>query len=198
MSSKISFFKWTPQDKISAVVALGMGFKRDFTDISDQTKSICSTAALIALQNNVPLILVGQEMASEREESEEIDIQTRWIPNETVKMYRFVRRYHTEPALVEKISQVGALTLFGKLDRVLDLIEQKEWEKIVIVCHVDMVRRMKKVLKQLSLIKDAACSVYLAPVRPAYNGDCDFWWTREGWRSKIYETACRVLNLINR
>ncbi|HOK20677.1 MAG TPA: hypothetical protein PLX73_00925 [Candidatus Paceibacterota bacterium] len=198
MRQKIRFFKWTPQDKINAVIALGMGFKRDFTDISDQTKSVCSTAALIALQNNVPLILVGQEMASEREESEEIDIQTRWIPNETVKMYRFVRYLHTEETLINNLAQLDAPTLYGKLDRVLDLIEQKEWEKIVIVCHVDMVRRMKKVLKQLSLIKDAACSVYLAPVRPAYNGDCDFWWTRENWRAKLYEGASRFFNLINR
>ncbi len=198
MSSKISFFKWTPQDKISAVIALGMGFKRDFTDISDQTKSICSTAALIALQNNSPLILVGQEMDNEQNESTKTDVKSYWVSNESSKMYRFVRYLHTEKKLIDNLAQLDAPTLYGKLDRVLDLIEQKEWEKIVIVCHVDMVRRMKKVLKQLSLIKDAACSVYLAPVRPAYNGDADFWWTREGWRSKIYETACRVLNLINR
>ncbi|HOV88714.1 MAG TPA: hypothetical protein PLB74_01460 [Candidatus Paceibacterota bacterium] len=198
MRQKIRFFKWTPQDKVNAVFALGMGFKRDFTDISDQTKSICSTAALIALQNNSPLLLVGQEMDNEQNESTETDVKSYWVPNESSKMYRFVRYLHAEKKLIDNLTQLDAPTLYGKLDQVLELIEKKEWKKVAIVCHADLILRVKKILKQLGLMKNIECSIYFAPIRPAYNGDCDFWWTREGWRSKIYETACRVLNLINR
>lgn len=198
MKYKIEFIRWTPQDKVNAAIALGMGFKRDFTDISDQTKSICSTAALIALQNNVPLVLIGQEMGNEQKESTKTDVKSYWVPNESTKMYRFVRYLHAEEKLIEKLCQLDALTLYGKLNKVLDLIEQKEWDKIAIVCHFDMVRRIKKILKHLSLIKNTACSVYLAPIQPAYNGDSDFWWFRENWRAKLYETSCKILNLINR
>ncbi|HOD96839.1 MAG: hypothetical protein WC579_00100 [Candidatus Paceibacterota bacterium] len=192
MNRKVRFLKWTPQTKIDAVIALGMGFKRDFTDISDQTKSICSTAALISIQNNIPLVLVGQEMDDEQEET------AKCVPNESVKMYRFVRYLHTEQNIVEKISQLNARSLYGKLDTVLELVEKTGWEKIAIICHVDMMPRIKKVLKQLGLMKEVEVSVYLAPIRPMYNGDSDFWWLRENWRAKLYEMSSSLFNLINR
>ena len=192
---RVLFKDFSEKFKVNAVVAVGFGFKRNLTDLADQTKSICSTAVLIAIQQQIPLVLLGQKMRTPKNDQ----APDSWLRNETQAMFYYLWGLYgqKEKSIFERIYKIDGQTLFEKIDDVMSLIEKKDWENIAVVCHKDQLYRIKKIFKQLSLIKNMGLTIFLAAIQPAYNGDNTSWWRQGKWRSKIFEKFTGFFNIFS-
>lgn len=168
--------------KIDAVVVMGMGLNRARTAPCEQSKALTSVGVHLALQKNIPLIIVGTEQQPD-------DV---FFRNEARLLLDYIKEMFKKEVDKISISTFTKWSLLGRCSEIMKKLQEKNWHKIAIVLHQDQVPRIKKMLKISSYLAENGDEIkfFLISLNLPYNGDNFQFWKREKFLNVLYETYC--------